>query len=137
MNIVECKWVFRIKRKANGSIEHYKARLVAKGFHQQPGIDFSEIYSPVIKPITIRTMLSLAISAGWPIHQVDVSNTFLHGSLQETVYMEQPPRFQHPSHPTAVCKLNKALYGLKQAPRAWFSRLKCSACRTEFQELQG
>jgi hypothetical protein len=64
MNVVRCKWVFRIKRKADGQIERYKARLVAKGFHQQPGIDFSETYSPVVKPITIRTVLSIGVSAG-------------------------------------------------------------------------
>jgi hypothetical protein len=113
MNVVGCKWVFRIKRKADGQIERYKARLVAKGFHQQPGIDFSETYSPVVKPITIRMVLSIAVSVGWAIHQVDVSNAFLHDNLQETVYMAQPPGFQHPSHPTTVCKLHKALYGLK------------------------
>jgi len=73
--------------KADGSIERYKAHLVAKGFHQQLGIDFSETYSSIIKPITIRTMLSLAISTGWPVYQVDVSNAFLHGNLQETVYL--------------------------------------------------
>jgi hypothetical protein len=123
MNIVGCKWVFRIKRKADGSIERYKARLVAKGFHQQPGIDFGETYSPVVKPITIRTVLTIAVTAGWPIHQIDVSNAFLHGVLQEDVYMSQPPGFAHPKFPNAVCKLRKALYGLKQAPRAWFSRL--------------
>jgi len=133
MNIVGCKWIFRIRRKADGSIERYKARLVAKGFHQQPGIDFSETYSPVIKPITIRTILSLAVSAGWPVHQVDVSNAFLHGNLQESVYMEQPPGFQHPSHPTAVCKLHKALYGLKQAPRAWFLRLSARLTALNFK----
>lgn len=87
MNIVGCKWVFRIKKMVDGTIERYKTHLVAKGFHQQLGIDFSETYSPVIKPITIRTVLSIAVFAGWAIHQVDVSNTFLHGSLQETVYM--------------------------------------------------
>jgi len=133
MNIVGCKWVFRIKRKADGSIEHYKARLVAEGFHQQPGIDFSETYSPVIKPITVRRVLSLPVSAGWPIHQVNVSNAFLHGSHQETVYMEQQLGFQHPSHLTAVCKLHKALYGLKQAPRAWFSRLSNQLLELHFK----
>lgn len=87
MNVVGCKWVFRIKRKADGTIDRHKARLVAKGFHQQPGLDFGETYSPVIKPITIRAVLTLVVSHGWPIKQLDVSNAFFHGFLIETVYM--------------------------------------------------
>jgi hypothetical protein len=132
MNVVGSKWVFRIKRKANGDIERYKACLVAKGFHQQPGIDFAETYSPVVKPITIRTVLSIAVSASWEIRQVDVSNAFLHGLLQETVHMAQPPGFQHPQYPAAVCKLRKAINGLKQAPRAWFSRLSARLIDLKF-----
>jgi hypothetical protein len=104
-------------------VERYKARLVAKGFHQLPGIDYGETYSPVIKPTTVRTVLSLAISAGWAIRQIDVNNAFLHGTLSEDVFMSQPPGFSHPQFPQHICKLRKALYGLKQAPRAWFSRL--------------
>uniref|UniRef100_A0A2N9HU77 Reverse transcriptase Ty1/copia-type domain-containing protein n=1 Tax=Fagus sylvatica TaxID=28930 RepID=A0A2N9HU77_FAGSY len=123
VNLVGCKWVFRIKRHADGSIERYKARLVAKGFHQQPGIDYSETFSPVIKPITIRTVLSLAVASHWDIRQLDVTNAFLHGVLSEDVYMTQPPGFVHPSFPNHICRLHKAIYGLKQAPRAWFSRL--------------
>lgn len=123
MNIVGSKWVYRIKRKADGSVDRYKARLVAKGFHQQEGVDFWETYSPVIKPITIRTVLPIAVSSGWAIKQVDVSNAFLHGFLNETVYMSQPAGFVYPQLPNAVCLLKKALYGLKQAPWAWFSRL--------------
>jgi hypothetical protein len=122
-NLIGCKWVFRIKRHADGSIERFKAWLVAKGFHQQPGIDYGETYSPVIKPTTVRAVLSIAISAGWSIRQIDIQNAFLHGQLSEDVFMSQPPGYQHPSYPTHVCKLNKAIYGLKQAPRAWFSRL--------------
>ena len=118
MNLVGCKWVFRIKRKADGSTERYKARLVAKGFHQQPDIDYMETFSPVIKPVTIRTVLSIAIASNWDIRQLDVTNAFLHGVISEDVYMTQPPGFVHASYPNHVCHLHKALYGLKQAPRA-------------------
>lgn len=122
-NVVGCKWVYRIKRKPDGSIDRHKARLVAKGFHQQPGVDYFETFSPVVKPTTIRTVLSLAVSRGWPIHQLDVNNAFLNGFLSEPVYMSQPPGFVDPRRPDFVCKLHRSLYGLKQAPRAWFHRL--------------
>jgi hypothetical protein len=122
-NLVGCKWVFRIKRKADGSINHYKARLVAKGFHQQAGIDYEETFSPVIKPTRVRLVLSIAISSGWSIKQIDIQNAFLHGVLTEEVFMSQPPGYSHPQYPNHVCRFQKALYGLKQAPRAWFSQL--------------
>lgn len=118
MNIVSCRWVFRIKRKAYGSVDKNKAGLVAKGFHQQPVLDFGEIYNALIKPVAILTVLSLVGSYSWPIKQIDVSNVFLHGYLTETVYMAQPPGFVHLLHPQDVCLLKKSLYGLKQAPCA-------------------
>ena len=77
-------------------------------------------YSPVVKPVTIRTMIFLVVSASLCIKQVDVSNAFLHGHLQEKVYMSQPLGFVNPMYPNVVCLLKKALYGLKQAPRAWY-----------------
>lgn len=122
MNIVGCKWVFRVKQKADGSLERCKARLVAKGFHQRPGVDFYDTFSPVVRPTTICLVLSLAISRGWSFHQLDVKNAFLHGILSEDVYMSQPPGFVDKVFPNHVCKLHKALYGLKQAPRAWYAR---------------
>lgn len=111
-NIVGCKWVYKTKRKADGSIERYKARLVAKGFHQQQGIDFDETFSPVVKAPTTRVVLSLACAYGWPLRQLDVRNAFLHGDLIEEVYMTQPLGFIDPVRPHYVCRLHKAIYGL-------------------------
>lgn len=122
--VVGCKWVFKIKRNSDGSIARYKARLVAKGFHQTADIDYTETFSPVVKPITIRVLLTLALYHGWTIRQVDINNAFLHGVLTESVFMEQPDGFQVPSaSPGLACHLKKAIYGLKQAPRAWYDQL--------------
>ena len=123
-NIVGCKLVFRIKRNLDGSISRYKACLVAKGFHQRPGVDYHDTFSPVVKSTTIRVVLSIALSNGCPISQLDVNNAFLHGNLTEDVYMAQPPRYVDQDNPTHVCHLQKALYGLKQAHRAWYMELK-------------
>ena len=122
-NIIDCKWVYKIKRKSDGSLNRYKARLVAKGFKQRYGIDYEDTFSPVIKSTTIRVILSIAISRGWSLRQHDVQNAFLHGVLEEEVYMRQPLGYEDPSVPNYLCKLDKALYGLKIAPRAWYSRL--------------
>ncbi|PKI55374.1 hypothetical protein CRG98_024225 [Punica granatum] len=109
--------------KADDTIDRYKARLVAKGFNQREGIDYEETFSSVIKPVTIRVVLSIAVSLRWPIRQLDVKNAFLHGHLSEEVYMSQPPGFVDPLRSDHVCRLRRSLYGLKQAPRAWFQRL--------------
>jgi hypothetical protein len=123
-HVVGCKWIYQVKKRADGSIERYKARLVAKGYTQEARIDYEETFSPVIKPAdTIRLVLSLAVSNGWVLHKLDVNNAFF---LHETVYQSQPPGFVDSSHPDYVCLLKKALYGLKQAPRAWFHKLASS-----------
>ncbi|GJQ94000.1 ribonuclease H-like domain-containing protein [Tanacetum coccineum] len=131
-NIVRCMWLFRHKYLADGTLSRYKARLVANGSTQLEGVDVDETFSPVVKPGTIRTVLSLAASRHWPIHQLDVKNAFLHGDLSETVYMHQPPGFRDSVHPDYVCLLQRSLYGLKQASRAWFQRFASYITRVGF-----
>ena len=116
------KWVYRLKFNSDGTLERYKARLVALGNHQKEGVDFSETFAPVAKLQTVRTLLGVASVKKWELHQMDVHNAFLHGDLEEDIYMKPPPGFL-PADPSLVCKLKKSIYGLRQAPRCWFSKL--------------
>jgi hypothetical protein len=131
---VGCKWVFSIKYKADGSVERYKARLVAKGYTQTYGIDYQETFSPVAKLSTVRVLLSLAANLDWPLHQFDVKNAFLHGDLEEEIYMDVPPGYMANSEAKIVCKLQRTLYDLKQSPKAWFGRLNSAMRKYGFQQ---
>ncbi|GKE39237.1 ribonuclease H-like domain-containing protein [Tanacetum coccineum] len=132
VNMVRSMWLFKHKFHADGTLSRYKARLVSNGSSQQLGVDFDETFSPVVKPATIRMILSLVVSCQWPIHQLDVKNAFLNGDLSETVYMHQPPGFVDPRYPHHVFLLQRSLYGLKQAPRARFQRFTGYATRAGF-----
>jgi histone deacetylase 1/2 len=122
-NVVDCRWIYKVKRKDDGSIDRYKARLVVKGFKQRYGIDYEDTFSPVVKIATVRLVLAISVSRGWTLRELDVNNAFLHGVLEEEIYMRQPPDYEDMGKSNYVCKLDKALYGLKQDPCAWYSRL--------------
>lgn len=123
-NVIATKWIHTLKYLADGTFDRYKSRWVARGDNQEYGIDYAETFSPVIKSITIRLVLHLAVSRSWPIKQLDVNNAFLQGTLTDEVYVTQPPGFEDPEKPHHVCRLRKSLYGLKKAPRAWYQELK-------------
>ncbi|KAK4265426.1 hypothetical protein QN277_026481 [Acacia crassicarpa] len=110
------KWVFRIKYDSKGVVERYKARLVVKGYNQQEDIDYFKTFFPVVKMVTVRTILTLTAIHGWPLFQMEVNNTFLQGDLLEELSMRISQRFDNFGK-NKVCKLNKSLYGLKQAFR--------------------
>ena len=125
--VVDCKWVFKVKRGPDGEITRYKARLVARGFTQVAGINYTETFAPVAKFTSIRMLLALAARDDLELHQMDVKTAFLNGDLDEEIYMHLPPGFRKAN---VVWKLKKGLYGLKQASRQWYNKI-----RTEFEKL--
>ena len=118
-NVVGCKWVYKVKRGANGEIERFKSRLVAQGFSQTEGVDFTEVYAPVARFPTIRTLLAFANTHDLDVHHMDVTTAYLNGELDCEVFMEQPEGYIDADHPDHVCKLKRPLYGLRQSGRCW------------------
>ncbi|KAK8936121.1 hypothetical protein KSP39_PZI013254 [Platanthera zijinensis] len=116
------RWIFRVKQGDSSTPPRYKARLVVKGFGQRQGVDFDEIFSPVVKMSSIRVVLGLAARLDLEVEQMDVKTAFLHGDLEEELYMEQPEGFSVRGKEGLVCRLQKSLYGLKQAPRQWYRK---------------
>ncbi|CAL2276266.1 unnamed protein product [Prunus armeniaca] len=128
------KWVYKTKFNENGELDKHKARLVAKGYAQQYGVDYTEVFAPVARMDTIRMIIALAAQRGWTVYQLDVKSAFLHGELNEDVFVEQPRGYEKKDSPNKVYKLKKALYGLKQAPRAWFSRIEAYFVNEGFEK---
>ena len=118
-NVVGCKWVFKVKRNADGSVSRYKARLVAQGYSQEAGLDYDEVFAPVARYSSIRSVLAIANKLDLEVHQMDVKTAFLNGDLENEIYMEQPEGYVDREQSEMVCKLRKSLYGLKQSARCW------------------
>ncbi|CAJ2660326.1 unnamed protein product [Trifolium pratense] len=133
MKAIGVKWIYKTKYNEMGQIDKHKARLVAKGYTQKYGIDYSEVFAPVARWETIRTVLALAASKGWCVYQLDVKSAFLHGELTEDIYVEQPAGYLK-GDSKQVYKLRKALYGLKQAPRAWYSKIEAHFLSEKFEK---
>ncbi|RVW87889.1 Retrovirus-related Pol polyprotein from transposon TNT 1-94 [Vitis vinifera] len=129
------KWVYRIKNEHDGS-KRYKARLVVKGFQQKEGIDYTEIFSPVVNMSTIRLVLGMVAVENLHLEQLDVKTAFLHGDLEEDLYMIQPEGFIVQGQENLVCKLRKSLYGLKQAPRQWYKKFDNFMHRIGFKRCE-
>ena len=119
--VLHNKWVYKIKNEHDGN-KRYKAKLVVKEFQQKKGIDYSEIFSPVMKMSTIRLVLGMVVAKNLHFEQLDVKTAFLHGDLEEEIYMIQPEGFIVQGQENLVYKLRKSLYGLKQAPRQWYKK---------------
>ena len=119
---IGCKWIFKIKRGSDGKIDKYKARLVAQGYSQKFGVDYDEVFAPVVKQTTLRTFLTVAGMLKYTVRQYDIKTAFLNGVIEEEIYMRQPPGYEESSE-NLVCKLEKSLYGLKQSARCWNTKL--------------
>lgn len=123
-----------MKSKDDGSVERYKTRLVANGMRQIEGSDYTPTFSPVIKANYVRIVLTVAVTNGWPLKQIEISNAFLNGKLNERIIVSQPSGFIDEKFPDHVCLLQKDLYGLKQSHRMWYTRLKDFLVSISFKE---
>jgi hypothetical protein len=120
-SVVGSRWIYKVKKAVDVSVEKYKARFVARCFSQIERIDYDETFAPVARYSSIRSILALSAQMGWRIHQIDVKTVFLNGIIEEEVYIEQPKGFETFDKDSHVFRLKRALYGLKQAPRAWYT----------------
>ena len=117
--IVGCKWIYKIKTGADGSVQRYKVRLVAQGFTQKYGTDFDETFCPVVRQESLRLLMALSVQYGLILHQIDVTTAFLNRKLDKEIYMQQPNGYVCKDKEKYVCKLNKSINGLKQSPCCW------------------
>ncbi|KAJ9546963.1 hypothetical protein OSB04_019506 [Centaurea solstitialis] len=131
--VIGTKWVFRNKTDERGIVIKNKARLVAQGYTQEEGIDYDDVFAPIARIEAIRLFLAFASYKGFKVYQMDVKSAFLYGTIDEEVYVSQPPGFEDPKYPDKVYKLRKTLYGLHQAPRAWYDTLSSYLLENKFE----
>lgn len=120
---IGCKWLYKPKINADGTIDKLKVGLVVKGYSQKEGIDYEETFAPIAKLDTIRMLISIATNKHWMIHRLDVKSTFLNGELKTKVCLEQTKGFVQKGKENLLCKLKNSLYGLKKAPRSWYEKI--------------
>ena len=130
---IGCKWVYHVKRTTTSGISHYKARLVAQGFTQKPGIDFTEMLTPVTKTDSIHLLLTFTTANDFEIHQVNVKSAFLNGKLEETIFMRQLKGFIAKGKEDWVWQLNQTLYGLCQSGHVWYQKLQDALLKLNFE----
>ncbi|KAF0726671.1 hypothetical protein Ae201684P_009310 [Aphanomyces euteiches] len=133
---IGCRWLFSKKYCADGTLSYYKARLVAQGFTQIEGIDYTDIFAPVIRISSIRILLALAAMFSFKVYHMDVQTAFLNGKRQETLYTRQPPGYIKRGEEHLVCRLHKSIYGLKQSSREWNLALDQFFKSHQFQQLK-
>lgn len=133
---IGCKWVFKRKEDSVGNVTRFKARLVAQGFSQRPGVDFDAVFAPVASQNTLRVLLTVAGHHRMSVHHIDVKSAYLHGRLQEDIYMQQPKGFVLPGKEKLVCKLERSLYGLKQAAKVWNETINAILNELGFKQSQ-
>ncbi|KAH9175695.1 hypothetical protein AeNC1_017631, partial [Aphanomyces euteiches] len=120
---LKSKWIWKVKYLPNGEVERFKARLCIKGFLQIAGVDFTDTFAPVLRLESLRALCALVAILELETKQLDIKTAFLHGDLDEEIYMEQPDGYVREGSESLVCRLQKSLYGLKQAPRQWHKKL--------------
>lgn len=135
-SIVGNKWIYRLKRNPDGTIQKCKGNTCYKGYTLQQRFDFNETFSSVVKPTSISVISTIVLHMKGDIRQLDMNNAFLNGELQKEVYMEQPRGFTQPNKSEIVCKLHKAIDGSKQAPRVWFDKLKTTLFGLGYQRTK-
>ena len=135
--VINCKWVFKCKLGEYGQVECYKARLVAQGYSQRPGIDYEEIFSPVVRFESVRSVMALAVHGNMKLHQMDVKTAFLNGELLEEAFIRQPEGFAEQGKEHLVCRLKKSIYGLKQSPRCWNIAIDDHLKKMNFTQTEG